>query len=147
MSKTSLTQFDQFSEDDLSQISGRLLYIRKNLLQLTQKEFSKELGISQSFLSQIESGNRIITADIAMKVSSVYGVSLAYLLYGDGSGDTSDSSIAFEKNYNQVDSLKKLEAAYNLNKNDIDIIKWFCSLDEDRRTALCESIQVLLTTE
>ncbi len=39
-------------------IGKRLKYIRKNVLNLSQKDFSKQLGISQGGLSDAENGNR-----------------------------------------------------------------------------------------
>ena len=147
MGESSLNQFDQFSEDELSEIAGRIMYIRKNVLHLTQKEFSEALGISQSFLSQIESGNRIIPADVVIKINQVFHFPPSYILYGMDLNISSNSSTVFEKNYHQMDALKNMEAAFDLKKTDLELLKWYCSLDEARRSALYGSIQVLLATD
>ncbi len=49
--------------------------IRKNV-GLTQDEFSKILNITRSHLSNIESGDRGITLDIALKICNIFDISM-----------------------------------------------------------------------
>lgn len=141
MKESSINQFDNFSKDDISAISNRIISIRKNLLHLTQKEFARSLGVSQPYLSMIESGKKTISTETVLKINMIYGISLQYVLYGVEAGAGSTHSTAFEKNYNQIESLKSLQYAFHLQQADIDLISWYCALSESRRHTLRESIQ------
>ena len=46
---------------------------------LTQKEIAKILGISQRYYSNLENGNRTLSADILIMLADYYNVSLDYL--------------------------------------------------------------------
>ncbi len=49
---------------------------------LTQKEASKELGISQNTLINYENGDTIPTWDIVDRMVSLYGIPADYLFFG-----------------------------------------------------------------
>jgi transcriptional regulator with XRE-family HTH domain len=53
--------------------------------EVTQEEFAKELGVSQSQLSKFERGVAAPPADILFFVKKRFGVSLDWLLTGEGS--------------------------------------------------------------
>ena len=46
---------------------------------LTQKEIAKIFGISQRYYSNLENGNRTLSADILIMLADYYNVSLDYL--------------------------------------------------------------------
>src|SRR4030042_4319832 len=51
---------------------------------LNQKDFSKELRISQGFLSQVEGGIREPSRGLLGRMRKRYGISSDYILYGSG---------------------------------------------------------------
>ena len=65
---------------DLSALGRRLRELRG--FDLTQEEFAKELGISQSQLSKYERGAAVPPADILFFVKKRFRVSIDWLLTG-----------------------------------------------------------------
>jgi transcriptional regulator with XRE-family HTH domain len=68
---------------DLKALGRRLRELRG--FEVTQEEFAKELGVSQSQLSKFERGVAAPPADILFFVKKRFGVSLDWLLTGEGS--------------------------------------------------------------
>jgi transcriptional regulator with XRE-family HTH domain len=64
-------------------IGDRLVKIRDSL-GLTQKEFSKNIYVSQTYYSNVENGNKKINDRIIALICSQYGVNKEYLLNGNG---------------------------------------------------------------
>lgn len=48
---------------------------------MTQQEIASEVGISHSYLSQIESGKRTPTMDVISKFSSFFGIPVSALIF------------------------------------------------------------------
>lgn len=59
----------------------RLRYLRG---ETDQGEFAERVGVSQSLISAIEKGSRRITADLALKLNERMGVSIDWILRGEG---------------------------------------------------------------
>lgn len=49
---------------------------------ITQREFSGRIGVSQGYLSAIERGEKQIGAEIVLRISREFGKSLEWLLTG-----------------------------------------------------------------
>ena len=77
----------QFNQDDID-IGERLRGIREGM-QMTREEFSEKIDITDSFLGQIERGERSLSVRTLRKVVRYTGVSSYYLLFGkDTNNDT-----------------------------------------------------------
>jgi len=63
-------------------IGFRLKSLRKEK-KMTQIEFAKSIQIKQATLSEIERGGSRLSADLANKISDIYGVSLDWIMKGD----------------------------------------------------------------
>jgi transcriptional regulator with XRE-family HTH domain len=50
---------------------------------MTQKEFARSIGVSQSYLSNMEHGRVEIGVEILLTISRRYGKSLEWVLMGD----------------------------------------------------------------
>lgn len=50
----------------------QLVAIRKDILQLTQKEMAKKIGVSSSYYTQIELGQRNPSYNFLVKFKSIY---------------------------------------------------------------------------
>lgn len=70
-------------QQNLKTICSRLLEIRK-ALGFKQKEFSKELEISQSSYCDIESGNMKPRFELLFNLSLKFDVNLRYVFHGEG---------------------------------------------------------------
>ena len=73
----------QFNQDDID-IGERLRGIREGM-QMTREEFSEKIDITDSFLGQIERGERSLSVKTLKKVVKYTGVSADYLLFGKDS--------------------------------------------------------------
>ena len=51
----------------------------------TQDEFARQIGVSQSYLSAMERGEKEVGAQILLRISRKFGKSLEWLLIGDDS--------------------------------------------------------------
>ena len=75
----------QFNKEDID-IGERLRGIRENL-KMTREQFSEKIDITDSFLGQIERGERCLSAKTLKKVVKYTGVSADYLLFGKDSNN------------------------------------------------------------
>lgn len=131
MDNASFGLFDNINGDEYDSIPARIKYIRKEILHLTQKELAEKLGISQAYLSQIESGDKAINAKTLYLFEHVCHIN-SNIILGVSTDNFSDSSL-----------LDQLSIKYQLSEKDQNLILWFCSLPEAHRNALCDAIQVL----
>ena len=77
----------QFNKEDID-IGERLRGIRENM-NMTREKFSEKIDITDTFLGQIERGERSLSAKTLKKVVRYTGVSADYLLFGkDSNNDT-----------------------------------------------------------
>ena len=78
----------------------------------TQEEFAKALNIDRSNLSRIESGRRGCSLDLLVQLSSIFGVTLDYIVFGRDKPDwiTVDSGerlrVSLEQLINQLEVFK-----------------------------------------
>ena len=75
----------QFNKEDID-IGERLRGVRENM-HMTREEFSEKIDITDSFLGQIERGERSLSVKTLKKVVRYTGVSADYLLFGQDSNN------------------------------------------------------------
>lgn len=68
---------------NLKEFGHRIKSVRKEL-KLNQKEFAAELGLSPSFISDIESGRSKACLDFFYILATKFDVNLYYLILGEG---------------------------------------------------------------
>lgn len=111
------------------EIFERLKYIRKTL-NLTQKNFAKEIGMSRSGYSQIEIGDRPISYRLIKSICMAFNVNENWLRTGEG-----EMFIKVE------DSIfKQLSEKYNLNEKDLSFIKHYLNMNPQNRQYLLNMI-------
>lgn len=111
------------------EIFERLKYIRKTL-NLTQKNFAKEIGMSQSGYGQIEIGDRPISDRLIKSICMAFNVNENWLRTGEG-----EMFIKVE------DSIfKQLSEKYNLNEKDLSFIKHYLNMNPQNRQCLLKVI-------
>ena len=81
----------QFNQDDID-IGERLRGIREGM-QMTREEFSEKIDITDSFLGQIERGERSLSTKTLVKIVKFNGISADYILFGDNSSNNTISKI------------------------------------------------------
>ena len=74
-----------FNSEDI-EIGERLRGIRENM-HMTREQFSEKIDITDSFLGQIERGERSLSVKTLKKVVKYTGVSADYLLFGNQSNN------------------------------------------------------------
>ena len=72
----------ELSKNDTS-IKDRIKTLRKTL-KLSQKEFGKRIYLSQSLLTEIESGNRKVTNRTILLIVANYNINKDWILTGNG---------------------------------------------------------------
>lgn len=87
---------------------GARIKQRRTVLQLTQVELARLIGITQSSLSELERGDSMMpSAEVLLKLSKILGVSAAWIVTGkDGELEVLDSQ---EERFHH--KLRKLTAA------------------------------------
>jgi transcriptional regulator with XRE-family HTH domain len=95
----------------LIEFGKRVKMIRKEL-QIYQKDFSKKINISGSFLSEIEAGKSKPGYDFLFNISKICKVSLAYVLHGVGEMftdiDYGTLVTSKEPEHDHIDTLEEL---------------------------------------
>ena len=69
----------QFNKEDID-IGERLRGVRENM-HMTREEFSEKIDITDSFLGQIERGERSLSNNTLVKIVKFTGVSADYILF------------------------------------------------------------------
>ena len=99
----------QFNKDDID-IGERLRTIRENM-HMTRDQFSEKIDITDSFLGQIERGERALSAKTLKKVVKYTGTSEDYLLFGK---DTNNETIQKINNILTVNSKTTSDFIYHI---------------------------------
>lgn len=111
------------------EIFERLKYIRKTL-NLTQKNFAKEIGLSQTSLGMIEVGDRKVQDRHIKTICSLFNVNENWFRTSNG-----EMFIKVE------DSIfKQLSEKYNLNEKDLSFIKHYLNMNPQNRQYLLNMI-------
>lgn len=64
-------------------LKDRLVFLRKRL-KLTQKEFAEKLGVSQSYISEVENGQTQPGISLLVSLNLYFNVSVDWLITGQG---------------------------------------------------------------
>ena len=81
----------QFNKEDID-IGERLRGIRENM-HMTREQFSEKIDITDSFLGQIERGERSLSTKTLVKIVKFTGLSADFILFGDESSNTTIAKI------------------------------------------------------
>ena len=84
----------------------------------TQSELAESLGISRSYISEIESNNKTPTLEVLQKYSDVFDIPLS-------------SIMLFAEEHKDKKGLRK-KAKLFLAKTAVDFLDWICKEDEKK---------------
>ena len=99
----------QFNTDDIF-IGERLRGVRESM-HMNREQFSEKIDITDSFLGQIERGERSLSVKTLKKVVKYTGVSADYLLFGK---DTNNETIQKINNILTVNSETTSDFIYHI---------------------------------
>ncbi len=72
------------TSENLSEDGERILHLMENLGIKEQTAFARKLGVQIGYINDVIHGRKGISKECALKISSEFGVSLEWLLYGRG---------------------------------------------------------------
>ena len=81
-------------QDYKRDMGHRIKYQRK-LLKFTQEEMAEQLGISVKHFSEVERGLTGLSIENLVKLSRILGMSLDYMIKGEGENEKWESSVEF----------------------------------------------------
>lgn len=105
-------------------INERVRMLRKKL-HLTQKEFGKKLGVSQTAIGQYEAGTRTITARTILQLCQLFNVNDTWIRSGEGNMFITNN-----------DPISEIVSQYNLNIDSRALLESFLSLSNEQRSHL-----------
>ena len=112
-------------------IEDRLKQLRKDILKLCQEEFAKKLDISRANISSIEIGRVALTKRNIKTICEKFNVNEDWLRNGNEPIFIEDD----KDNY-----INELIKKYNINSDEINIIKRLANLDENSRNKIINFI-------
>ncbi len=114
----------------------RIKKLRK-ILDLTQQEFAKRIGLKQNSIALIETGKRNTSIQTVLSICREFNVNEEWLKTGKGE--------MFNQNNNTL--LQEISAEYNLDDFQTKMIEMFLKLDEPKRKVISDYIQSLIDNE
>lgn len=136
--KNTQSLLDNIPEIDHKIITGRIIHLRNDILQMTQSEFAATLNVSQSYLSLLENGSKPLTSAFLENVALTFKLNLEWLLMGIGTDDDIflDSSLNkdYFKNSKKLSTLSDLQNFYHLKDEQLQFVKWLLELPDKERS-------------
>lgn len=136
-----------FTEEENRQIGERLATLRSDILHLNQLQCADALGISQTYLSMLESGKRKITQETLLLYVERFGVNSEWIILGDDSLGIVSAEPKFNADYyilkNQQDSFTSLKDAYHLDKTEAEFLSNFLAQEPTVRKRFIKTLKDL----
>ena len=114
----------------------RIKYLRKNILKLNQEEFSKNIGISRSNVTNIEVGRINVTDRVISDICVAYNVNEDWLI--NGSGEIFNPS--------SDDIIDELSKEYHFTSFENNFLRSYLNLDIKKREAVSEFLINIIQT-
>lgn len=92
-------------EKTMAQVFERIKELRTKL-HLSQDYVATYLGMNRATFSQLENGNRRVTADDLSKLSTLFGVSADSILHGS---EVSQPAVIFARSFENLDEMDQAE--------------------------------------
>lgn len=115
-------------------IGERVRYIRKQIANMTQEEFSERINISRSNLGGIETNRVNMTDRVAKDICKEFKINYLWLMQEKGEMKTVAPNDIF-------DDIRK---EFDLSEMDVDLLKEYTSLNKVQRSNLCAYMKALI---
>lgn len=109
-----------------NEVSDRIKHLRKECLKISQDEFAKVLGVTNTAISKLEKGERNLTEQMAKSICREFKVNYFWLTEGVG-----DSPFV-EAPSNLIDEIAE---EYSLDEMDIALLKGYLEMTDEERKA------------
>lgn len=106
----------------------------RNALNLTQSEFGSKLTLAQTYLSQIEKGDRAVTDKILKLICLQYGVDEEWLRTGNGDMFKQENAEAVD------DKFEALAAEYGLTDLQVELIRTILKFPDNTQKSVVQFI-------
>ncbi len=116
-------------------MNERLLQLRTQELELSQKEFGSKLGITSAAISRYESGNRKLPESIILSICRIFRVNYYWLTEGQLPIFTGTPENVVEE----------IAEEYNLDETDKKIIQKYLELGDEHRQVLKDYLKSIFT--
>ncbi|HEK4853269.1 TPA: helix-turn-helix domain-containing protein [Clostridioides difficile] len=117
-------------------IYKRIKELRKDVLKLTQEDFSKKINISRSNLGSLEIDRVKVTDRVISDICREFSVNENWLRHGKGD--------IFIENDNTI--ISELSNKYNLDNLDVKILENYLKLSGEQRKAIKKYVYSLVDT-
>ncbi|MDI3074622.1 helix-turn-helix transcriptional regulator [Clostridioides difficile] len=117
-------------------IYKRIKELRKNVLKLTQEDFSKKINISRSNLGSLEIDRVKVTDRVISDICREFSVNENWLRYGKGD--------IFIENDDTI--ISELSNKYSLDSLDVKILESYLKLSGEQRKAIKKYVYSLVDT-
>ena len=138
-------QLSDLTEEEAIQIAGRLTTLRNDILHLSQSQCADALGISQTYLSMLESGKRKITDEVVSLYAECFNTNPDWLMTGDAAPgiikDDSKVDIEYLIRMKQQDVLNTVKATFHLDEAEADALSRFLALEPAKRRRFIKSLK------
>lgn len=121
---------------DMDTIGSRIKALR-NSLKMTQKEFGNKIAVAQTYLSQMEKGDRDVTEKILLLICNLFPVNENWLRTGQG-------TMLLETKDSFIDTLMQ---KYSLDELDKKMIQCYLDLTQSQRTVIKDYICKVAETD
>lgn len=118
----------------ITDINTRLVELRKNILNLTQAEFSSRILLAQTHLSSLENGTRNVTDRTIADICREFNVNELWLRTGEG-------EVFVERS---PENLELIAKEYNLSDLSKAVMAKFLEMDGEQRDNILSFARVLL---
>lgn len=115
-------------------IGERVKYIRKEFANMTQDEFAKKINISRSNLGGIETNRVNMTDRVAKDICKEFKINYMWLLQEKGE----------IKSHTPDDIFDDIRKEFDLDSNDVILLREYASLDKEQRTQLFTYLKALI---
>ncbi|RJW41988.1 XRE family transcriptional regulator [Lachnospiraceae bacterium TF09-5] len=115
-------------------MNDRIRLLRKTL-NLSQEEFGKKVGVSNTAISKIEKAERNLTEQMILSICREFRVNYFWLIEGKGEMFSGTPETVIDE----------LAEEYNLDNLDRKIIEKYLSLNEDNRMVIKEYLKSIFT--
>ena len=110
----------------------RLKKLRKEYLNMTQKEFAERIGLKQTSYSEIEHARSNLTERNIKAICQEHNVNENWLRYG--------IEPVFNEKKEEINILEELKNKYNLNEREVKFTQAFMLLNENNKKMIMNSI-------
>lgn len=135
-------RIEELSNEQQQEIIDRIVYLRNDVLEMNQSQFSSLLDLSQTYLSLVESGKRPLNTKLVLKVVSAFHVNYEWLITGNKETDIFSTASSSSEATTQLktETLQSLGQVYSLKTKDIDFLQWFLALSNKERSEFIQAI-------